>query len=315
MRRLGLRSYAFSICAATMLLTGCAVSQTPISAPGTTAQSMASRSTSGGELLYISDETTDDVYFFSYPSGSLTGTLTGFGTPQGLCSDNAGDVFVTDEKDADVVEYAHGGTSPIKTLEDSGRPSSCAVDPATGDLAVSNFNSFVSIYKQAEGSPTDYSTAASAVFCTYGKHGKLYIDEPGQPSTGNVVQVLPHGGTSFENVSLNERLGNFSPAGIQWYGKDLVVGSAGAASYGCCGRIFIFAVKGTNGQRTGGFHIKKTLGDFFVYGSTIIATTSGDAVQYYDYPSGDGPTQTIYDPGGSSYGVTVSAAPSGAGVH
>ena len=40
-----------------------------------------------------------------------------------------------------MVEYAHGGTSSIATLGDpSEYPEGCAVDPATGNLAVANFS-------------------------------------------------------------------------------------------------------------------------------------------------------------------------------
>ncbi len=52
----------------------------------------------------------NDVYVYSYPQGKLTGKLTGFHYPQGLCVDKAGDVFVTNSVDRgkSVFEYAHG---------------------------------------------------------------------------------------------------------------------------------------------------------------------------------------------------------------
>jgi NHL repeat len=304
-------------CAILAMLAGCGGAQTTsatvpqaVMPDGTPARGpVAIKPQSSGDLLYVSDAGTNDVYALSYPSGGLVTTLTGFGAPQGLCADSSGDVYVTDEKNADVAEYAHGGTSPIKTLQASGRPSACWVDPTTGNVAVSNINSFVSIYKNGSGSPTNYSTSTSAAFCAYDSRGNLYVVEPGQLSTGNVVQVLPSGGTSFGNVNLNKRLGNFWPAGIQSYGKDLVVAHEGPYQYGCCGRVYRFTVKGANGRHAGSFQTTDLV-DVFVYNSKLIAAIGSDKVALYDYPKGGG-EQTIGEPGYSSYSVTISVAPSG----
>jgi hypothetical protein len=43
-------------------------------------------------LLYVSDQKTDDVYVYSYPAGKLVGTLTGFATPYGQCTDKSANV-------------------------------------------------------------------------------------------------------------------------------------------------------------------------------------------------------------------------------
>ena len=70
------------------------------------------------DLLYLTDEGADDVYVYSWPRGELKGTLTGFDAPNGECVDKAGDVFVANEDESQILEYAHGGTSPIETLSD-----------------------------------------------------------------------------------------------------------------------------------------------------------------------------------------------------
>ena len=51
-----------------------------------------------------------------------------------------GNVFVANTNADDVLEYPHGGTKPSETLQDLPNyyPSSCAVDPVSGDLAVTN---------------------------------------------------------------------------------------------------------------------------------------------------------------------------------
>lgn len=90
-------------------------------------------------LLYVSDYQNDAVYVFSFPAGELTGTLSGFAGPFGECTDTAGNVFIANARPPEVLEYAHGGTSPIATIKDPGQyPYACSVNPTTGNLAVTN---------------------------------------------------------------------------------------------------------------------------------------------------------------------------------
>jgi hypothetical protein len=82
-------------------------------------------------LIYISDDGTNDVYAYT-PKGKLVGTLTGFNSPAGECVDTAGDVFIVNSNTSQILEYAHGGTTPIATLSDPGYyPNGCAYDPTT----------------------------------------------------------------------------------------------------------------------------------------------------------------------------------------
>ena len=100
-----------------------------------------------GPLLYVSNPLKDDVLVFSYPKAKLVGTLSGtadFNGPDQICPDTKGDIWVVNNtpwKGPTLVEFKHGGTSPIASLQDLGRQYAvdCAVDPTTGDLAVTNF--------------------------------------------------------------------------------------------------------------------------------------------------------------------------------
>ena len=94
----------------------------------------AKRTTS---LLYVADQGANDVNVYSYPRGTLKGTLTGFQTPSGVCSNKAGDVFILNGNGTTVEVYKHGGSSPIRTLDLPGYPElNCSVDPTTGNLAL-----------------------------------------------------------------------------------------------------------------------------------------------------------------------------------
>lgn len=327
MKRLRLSHCALSICVAAILPTGCGGTQ--IAGLGTTPPDVnAARHTtyrsgswmkpasSNSDLLYVSNYETDsgpgNVYVYLYPDGSLVGTLTGFQNPQSICTNKSGDVFIPDASAADVVEYAHGGMSPIKTLSDSGEPSACSVDPTTGNLAVSNLKSFVSIYKKSRGTPKNYSTPLPTDFCGYDNAGNLFADGYDYDRSPNeiVVWKLFKGGASFKDVNLPSglKLNNKFPVGFQWVGKDLTFAHANPPQYGCCGHIFRFTIQGTDATKVGGTTVSK-VSNFFVKGSTVIVATGGEYVDLYDYPkSRNQPKVEIKEPAYSSFGVTVSDA-------
>lgn len=175
------------------------------------------------KLLYVAtDDANADVYVYSYPGLKLEGTMTrpspGGG---GLCVDQKGDIFMTG--DGEVVEYAHGGTTPIATLSGPSVSGSwtCSVDPTTGNLAVQNYGSTTAVYPQATGNPTMYSWSGGQAYgCAYDDHGNLFV------TGGNSSDIaeLPKGGTAFKSIALNLPPAR-EPGGIQWDGKYLAVES------------------------------------------------------------------------------------------
>jgi hypothetical protein len=229
---------------------------------------------------------------------------------QSLCVDKAGDVFIPDQDASDIVEYAHGGSTPIKTLADTDRPSGCSVDTASGDLAVSNYSHFVSVYKNASGAPTNYSTAWPALFAAYDKNGDLFVSGYHYPSgfVTIVVAELPRGGKTLEIISLDKFLGPYSAAGLQWHGQDLVIAHTGPQQYNCCGRVYRFTIEGTSGKHAGSYRTRTDLADFFIYGSTIVTTGGSTDVVLYDWPIKGGSIQRISYPADGAYGVVVSSA-------
>ncbi len=121
------------------LLAGCGGSQPPLGAPGAMPQNAAAATltSSRGNLLYVSTTPNyHDVYVYTYPGGNFIQTLTGFRDPGGLCSDRAGDVWITDDGVGELSKYVHGGASPVATLSDPDSPNDRSVDTKSGDLAV-----------------------------------------------------------------------------------------------------------------------------------------------------------------------------------
>ena len=218
---------AFALGSALLLpLTGCSGTQTM----GTTPSASSVQTNSGdvtrgttGDLVYLSTSH-GSVYVFTYPGGSYVGTLNQtFDTASGLCSDKAGNVFVTSTNDGKVYEFAHGDMDPIATLDDSGNyPNGCAVDQDSGDLAVAGGNGTgalgnVAVYKNASGLPTVYpSTFFGFDYCTFDNKGNIFVDG------GGSIQELSSGSNTFTIINLNKRISG--PGAIQWDGKDFAVG-------------------------------------------------------------------------------------------
>ncbi|MGC9993550.1 MAG: SMP-30/gluconolactonase/LRE family protein [Candidatus Cybelea sp.] len=246
MKNFGLGSYALSGCVALAMLAGCGGSQPPIGAPGAMPQTTAiathvDRGTSwmlpGAQdtkkLLYVSDSATDDVYVYDYPKGMAVGKLTGFDYPDGQCVDASGDVYITNFEGGNVVEYAHGGTEPIKTLTTNGNAVGCSVSPS-GDLAVTNFSTKkgpgnVLIFKSGSGEPTAYSDPSDCYYlwpAGYDDNGNLFA-EGEYTSVG--VCWLPAGGTSMSAIGFGQQIS--FPGSVMWTGKSLALTDQNYGNY------------------------------------------------------------------------------------
>ncbi|HEY1884082.1 MAG TPA: hypothetical protein VGG51_13685 [Candidatus Cybelea sp.] len=86
--------------------------------------------------LFVSDAETESVYIYDLATLAVQGTITGLAQPQGLCSDNKGNVWITDAAAQTVYEVTHAGRLENELKVAGGSPDACAWDPATGNLAV-----------------------------------------------------------------------------------------------------------------------------------------------------------------------------------
>jgi hypothetical protein len=246
MRTLDFYRCALGICAAAAMFAGCGGSQPPVGAPGAMPQSqavathaahgtswMAPQATKIKELLYVSDGATSNVYVYDYKSGASVGMLTGFEKPYGQCVDKKGDIWITNYTSANaiIVEYAHGGTQPIRTLSINDNSLGCSIDPTTRNLAVSSkaTNSggpgAIQVFKHASGTPTNYpgSGGCSALWPPgYDNKGNLYVEAENGNYLANVCE-LPAGGRTLGLVSFNRALA--FPTSVMWDGKYIALGA------------------------------------------------------------------------------------------
>ncbi len=266
-------------------------------------------------LLYVSDYSyfKNEVDVFSYPAGKLVGTLTtDMLNPDGLCVDKKNDVWVVNNtpNQADVVEFKHGGTTPIATLGDPGESAiSCAIDPTTGNLAVTSGGNLsggtgaVAVYAQAKGTPQMYTDPKifEVFWCGYDDKGNLFVD--GQPSNngyGFQFAELPRGKKTFTNITFKGGTINF-PGQIQWDGKYVLVGDQEAQGQGMSETSAVYETTGAGGQIVKKISLKNStdVSEYLVQGGTLIGpnslggSLSGGNVLFYKYPAGGAPTKKL----------------------
>ena len=304
--------YALTVSAATVMLAGCSVGPQSALTPSGSVPQMGERSwiapdAKRSDLLYVSDET-GSVYVFSYPKGTPEGTLTGLPDPQGECVDKKGDVFVTTFGGGEILEYAHGGTSPIATLENPGQyMEGCSVDLKSDTLAVINFAPMggsgggVSLYAHASGSPTVLTdpNLMLGYQLGYDDKGNLFLDGVNASSKFEFAE-LPAGSSTFTQISLNVSIA--TPGGVQWDGKYVAVGDAKSGT--------VYQTDGAGGKVEGTMTLSDSDGifQFFIDRKTFIGPNAfSKNAMFWKYPTGGSPTKTL---GGFAdpFGAVVSRA-------
>jgi DNA-binding beta-propeller fold protein YncE len=276
---------------------GCSASNgVALQPPSSSVAAAAPAGKNGGELLYVSDVFNHLVYVYSYPHLVFKQTLAGVSDPFGECTDAHGNVFVVDTGNLDVLEYARGNATPKATLSDPGSvPLGCAVDPVTGDLAVTNRETNggpgdVAIYRRGHTTPKKRFTNASfneMVLCGYDPSGNLFVDGV-TASERFVFGELPRGGKTLATVTLDERFA--SPGAVQWDGQYLAVGDEST------GAIYRFSIDGQQGTTAGTTRLNGTneIFQFSIRGSRVIGPNGGSgSVDIWKYPAGGTPVKGI----------------------
>jgi hypothetical protein len=320
MRTLHFVRFALSASVASLLLASCAGSQPPIGPPvATTPAHQAAAPATGEALLYASPglESRGQLSGFEYTSVSH------HFAPEGLCTDKAGDVFVAgfiyyagQRLSGQVYEFAHGAQTPIATLTEKYPGYGCAVDPETGDLAVSNLYSSISghgsvaVFEKATGKPKYYvnSEAAPFIFCTYDDSGDLFLAQ----GELNGIAELPKGSTSFQEIQLSNHALVDS---VQWNDGTLAV-SSHVGQRKTPNYIYRVEVANGVGQIVGtttldGLFHRPAVGQFWIDGAHLTEPGHSaprgrpERLLLWRYPAGGNPTKTVKTPAYWT-GVTVS---------
>jgi hypothetical protein len=270
---------------------------------------------SGGDLIYATGYSASGsrTFMLTYPQGELVGSID-MGAA-GLCSDAEGNVYLLSRNAA--IEYPHGGTTSIKTLRIPGAEMySCAVDPSSGDLAVT-FScppcgyQDLAIFPHGSGTPTRYN-APYAYRCAYDGAGNLFL----AGGSGTAISELPAGSSSFTIITLSQDIGDAGQ--VQWDGKYITLQDIQAP-----GGIYRIQVSGSAGTVVSETKFKKYMkwenySWISLSHGTVLLPFSQHGTQtnqlgIWKYPKGGHPTKIIkkFGTGDSGFGaITISAAQS-----
>jgi hypothetical protein len=278
---------------------------------------LAAKAASSGPLLYVTDLYNFDVDVYSVPSLKQVGKLTGFFEPEGECSDAHGDVWITVTGDEQIEEFKAGGKTPIATLDDPlGYPVGCAVDAATGNLAVANIfgnsgSGGILIYAHARGTPAYYANPNQSYyyFDGYDAHGDLYAS--GMTSKNvYALSVLPVGKKTMASLSI--RGGKlYFPGTVLLSGSTLVLGDQ-ECDGGTSSCLYEASVSGTIASLTKKIPLtgscdvaqvalqsKALFGGDYEYCTHV----KSSSIDRWAYPAGGKPLQSVtgvYDPIGAA---------------
>jgi hypothetical protein len=212
-------AFAFAGCGSQVAPTGSAPQSL---APVTHGKSWMLPEAKHEDLVYVSNGP-NTLRVFSYPEGKPVGVLD-VAHPQASCSDTNGNVYVT--SGSEILEYAHGGTVPINTLniDYDGYVYGCAVDPTTGDVAATvvygDLDFYVAIFVGGKGNSQNLRDSGLAEYgtCIYDDAGNLYVMGLSRRSYEVGLTELPAGDTGFITLSLSETL---NEGGLEWDGQYL----------------------------------------------------------------------------------------------
>jgi hypothetical protein len=288
---------------------GCGPAMAPpgaFTAPSSAGQSPGVRS----PLLYVAHSETIGmrqdvgVAILSYPLGKRVAEIDLRGYPRGICSDTQGNVWVTVGRSHGpdyVEEFAHGGTTPIAALRMPTGTSGagCAVDPSSGDLAVTtsagSYHGSVAVWRGAKkGSPKVYPAPFVALNAAYDDDGNLFVDGvPGGSDFWLEFGQLRRGDNEVMRVSLGRP--GASAGGIAWDGTDIAV--ATGAYHGRRARIYRVHVSSSGLKVVGAVHVRDLNGapQICIYRGTVVgmAGAIGDRIAAWPYPAGGKPARYI----------------------
>ena len=277
------------------------------------------------KLLYVAGAITNTVYVYDYKTAALIGELTGFDQPSGECVDKKGDIWITNWEGGAVYEYAHGGTSPIRTLQSGTFQTACSIDPTSGNLAVGNFYGELDVWKHAKGTPTNYASNACPYIWGpgYDNQGNLFLEAVTSASPVFICE-LPHGGTALQIVPINWKISY--GADVMWDGKymtfaDQAFGgrAVGAGVYQATESASGLSLAGSTALNDPcGYGYSDVVQPFILgrkntpkndrQGKVVIGSNNSclTAVDFWAYPSGGNPKSVIRTPDDVVFGSVVS---------
>ncbi len=283
------------------------------------------------DWVFVSDPASGQVYVYTLPTLKLIQIIQGFTQPLGECSDNKGDVWLTDGSARTIYKLLHSGRIDGRLSDTNGYPNACAWDPKTGSLAVmdqlgvSSHSGAVLIYHHASGVPNIYYNPKQFYynFGGFDSAGNLFFD--GRTAAGAfVLSELPVNASQAKTIRVSGGK-IYTPGMVQWDAAtdELVVGdqNCGNQPVSCIYQIKIGNDRGTIAGQTklryssGGEVCDLVQGVLWkksVVGSDNNLCGSRSSGTYgWPYPGGGPPTSQNVRYDSQPFGTAISSAPGG----
>lgn len=267
-----------------------------------------------GDLLYVLTGTYVNIKLrtFSFPGGKPRGTIGGAALyhADAICSDASGNVWVVINAPGGgrAVEFAHGGSRPIAVLSDptNAHPNGCAVDPKTGNLAITSYGDSgitgnIAVYIDSRGSPTIYTDPDIASFasCAYDGDGNLLA--AGETRAPIPFAMLAYGHSTFLRLKVKR---SFNPgSAVQWDGANWAVLDNGTNS------IYRMTVSGSRGLINGKTELRSDAAYWIWLQGSLVGASNTNNVKLFRYPNGGKAIRTVLRGAGSPLPLAVSVAP------
>jgi hypothetical protein len=279
-----------------------------------------------GPLLFVSDVAAAEVYIYQLSTLKVVGTVTGLTQPQGECSDEKGNVWVTDAGAGAVYELSHIGRLE-NTLTAPDYPVSCAWDAKTGNLAVmhlfgiSGSQGVVTIYHKGSGTARSFQNPNQYYynFGGYDTNGNLFFD--GRAENGTfVLSELSKGAKKAFSIDLSGGT-IYYPGMVQWdpTKNEVVVGDQSCAGSYTASCLYAIKVSGRTGtiettidlQNSSGGQvcdlIQGVIYDGRLAGSdNNICGSSSSTTYVWPYPTGGAPSESNSSTDSTPFGAAVS---------
>jgi len=317
MRSRNFGRYALCNCLAAAMLAGCGGSQQSMATlpAGSSAVRQANqhRNSAGSDLIYAAAD--GKAYVVSYPQGKLVSTINEGGGD--ICSNGSGNVYLVVDNRVD--EFAHGSTTPSASFNVPSSSVGCAVDPSTGNLAVTfelASGNNVAIFSSGSSNPVLFKADLDASTCGYDNQGNLFVTGY---EDGNVegVAELPENSSTFESISVAPSIqGEYGR--VQWDGSYLTIEAYDTGKRGphtvTVNRLSISGSGATVVGTTSIKGIKKSAFLSWLEDNRVVipfgnASRATPNIGYWKYPSGGRPVRTLKAPAGHAVifnAVTVS---------
>lgn len=297
------------VCVLGVAVTACFSSNAPTGVtPGATSQmqrvavsalrAWMSPGTTQTELVYVSCTSIGEIAI-KYENGTYIGSITdGISEPEGLATDNSGNLYVANAGSSRITIYQPGETSPSLTLIDPHPPNDVAVG-SNGYVYASDNHGGIEVYAAGATSPTHRlaNAALRRKVSGVGVDASNNVYATGFGPSGPAVVKFANGSGSGANLGLT---GLKLPAGVIIDDNDnLILTDKGRR------KILIYAPGQTSPSRTiNAFVAGDPVHSALNKAENLIAVPQTDEyVAMFDYPSFK--YVTIYTAGGKTLGAAV----------